>query len=714
MRAPRIGQPPFSWMARPASPPEGCAVQAYSPLLAGHVTASPDPGNVKAPPRCLGEVFSRLTFSDEEKVRIGALVASNGIAAHIVKRYVTHTEEYKNGFRKHEKIPGFRPATPAFDQQAIPLILRIMRDSHHPRYRVCWDQLYRASATDYIQKELPNLDRLLSEVSAPPGVTDSAELLRAVCSNALDFGVSQDDVRKFYEAWGTSRIENFEELLGLCLTRDEVSAQKRTLAKLVADLETLKEAVHESSSQAASQAEEIADDRRRVEEDRDLLRKSAEALQSLSRKVSDLLSRAHESDSRLKGLEDRLSQIAKTLRGEPVSAEALKDELRKAANETKSAISSAVGAIGTGLKKSWTDDVAAATRELETKISAVSADISGQRQRVESRLSGSPGGRRFAWAPADRIISDSGELRRAMAAAFKARGVAPAAATRIHAAMAAGLIPVVVGPTALLALDAFSRVACAGRATTVHVAPSLLEPSELFGRLEPARGDFVPNAAGLIDILHTAAESRGAALVTLEGINRGPTESYLLPLLQMRARSGRIPLFHPDTPVSPSSLAEAVVVWPPNVWLAATAVDGPTSLPISRDVLAYSVVIEVDACQPVSDGTRDSASELALDGELIRPMAPPTQIVDDLVEAFPDARGYRSSFDRFGAMLARFESDEGRLRTALVESVLLPLLVTLDAEDERAEAFQALGKHLGADESTRLAVVGRRLRRRIA
>ena len=664
-------------------------------------------------PDSLGDVLSRQTFSDEEKVRLGAIAASDGVAAHIIKRYVTHTDAYKSGFRKHEKIPGFRPATPAFDQQAVPLIIRILGDSHHRRHRLCWDHLYRAAATDFIKKELPNLDRLLSEVPAPPDVTDAGELLRAVCSNAMDFGVSQDDVRKFYDAWGISRIDDFEDVLGLCLMRDEASAQKRTVAKLVADLEALKETVLENSSQATSQAEEIADDRRQTGEDREVIRRGAEALQSLSKQVSDLLAKSPESESRLKGIEDRLSRLAERPRGEPVLAEALKDELRKVASETKSSIASAVGAMGTGLKKSWTDDVAAACRELEAKISGVVAHIPEQRQGVASR-SASQSGRNFDWAPADRVITDSGELLRALAAAFKARGVAPAPTKRIHAAIAAGLVPILVGPTALLALDAYSRVACGGRTTTVYVTPSLLESSELFGRVDSARGDFVCHAAGLIDVLRAAPGSRGAALVTLEGINRGPTESYLLPLLQMRARGGRIPLFHPDTPVSSSSRVEPVVVWPSNVWLAATAVDGPTSLPTSRDVLAHSVVIEVDACQVVSDGTRDTASEIALDSELIRPVDPPTHIVEDLLEAFPDARGYRSSLDRFGAMLARFESDPGRLRTALVESVLLPLVVTLDAEDERAEAFQALGKHLGAEEGTRLTVVGRRLRRRIA
>jgi hypothetical protein len=663
-------------------------------------------------PLCVGDVFSRMKFTTEEEQRLAATMAKGGVAAHVIKKYVIQTEPYKSGFRKQHKISGFRNSTAAYDQAAITVIVRALRDSRHSQHRFCWDHLYRDSATAFIHNELPRLGRLLAEVDAPSGSDDPAENLRAVCANALDFEVSQDDVRKFYEVWGMPRVGHFDDLLRLCLQRDEASAQKRTLAKLVSDVASLMTTVTENSARATLAAEAIAADRQLAAQDRKHLRASEEALDGLSKKLSELFERtASDSESRDTSLY-RLAPLTERLkRGERATNE-LRDELHKSASQTKSLIASAIGALATELKDSWASDLSAATGGLEAKIvvAAKEGAIATSEARTASIV------RSLDWTPADRVISDSVDLRTALMTAFRGCGVAPPAAIRIHAAVAAGLLPIVVGPAALLALDVYSRVVCGGRAVTLHVSPAIFEPTELFGRVDTTRGAFVCHAAGLLDILNAAAGSRGVGLVSLEGINRGPTESYLLPLLQMRSRGGRIPLFHSGAPISSPVRVDPILVWPSNLWLAATSVDGPTSLPISRELLAHAVVIEADECPPTPGGAERPPSEIALDGNVVTPGEIPAGVVDGLVELLPDARGYRSSLKRFGAMLARFQSDPRWLRTALVESVLLPVAVTLESEEERGEALATLGKHLDADaeETGRLVALGRRVRRRIA
>src|SRR4051812_23562098 len=90
---------------------------------AHHMTAVTSKGSP------LGAAFAQQVFSVDEKTRLGKLLVEGGVAARVIKKYVVHTPAYRDGFRKREKIAGFRQATPAFDKQAIPLIIRYLGDS---------------------------------------------------------------------------------------------------------------------------------------------------------------------------------------------------------------------------------------------------------------------------------------------------------------------------------------------------------------------------------------------------------------------------------------------------------------------------------------------------------------------------------------------------------------------------------------------------------
>lgn len=658
--------------------------------------------------KSLGDVFSQQTFSADERARIGKLLGDGGIAANIIKNYVVRTAAYRDGFRKREKIPGFRNGNRLYDKHAIPLIIRCLEDPADRRHIACWDSLYRAAAIEFIGEELAKLNRLLAEVSPPRDESDAAALVRSICINAMDFDVSQADVCKFYELWGTPRVAGFEELLPLCLQRDEEGARRRAQQMFESKLEALEAAAAANASQIQAQAQSSSELHQVLETCRAQTRAAVVEVQATSKELNELrLTIFPGLEKRVADLDETVRRlIVRTRQGESKAAESA-NKIQKLAADIKSLVVATVATLGTDLREAIGVEMLTATQGLEARLHAL-VPAATPAEAVDQETHD------FDWLLADQVVRDRLGLRAAISGAFKARGVAPASGMRIHAALAAGLFPILVGPNALSALDAYSQVACGARGVTVHVTPAMIEPAELFGRLDTVSGRFVRHAAGLVDLVRAAARAPSSvALAILEGANRGPTESYLLPLLQMRARGGRIPLFHPGTAVGGPAL-EPIVNWPPNLWLAATLVDGPTSLPLSRDLLAFGVVIEVESCEQVVAGAPAASSEIDMGSEIGTPADIQSDVVNELIAALPDAGGCRATLSRFGAMLARFESDPERLRTALLEAVLVPFVATLESDDERQQAGDTLLEGLGAEELARLTMLGRRLHRRLA
>jgi hypothetical protein len=312
------------------------------------------------------------------------------------------------------------------------------------------------------------------------------------------------------------------------------------------------------------------------------------------------------------------------------------------------------------------------------------------------------------WQGASRQITEPAQLRQALIASFKARGVAPVSAIRIHAALVAGLMPIVTGPCAAAALEAYADAAFGGRRLLIHVSPAMLESTDLFGRLEGER--FVPHAAGLIDAVEAAKESGESGVVILEGINRAPTESFLAPLMDVVTRGGAISIFHPDAVAS--SIIEPRIRWPANLRLAGTAIEGPTSLPICRDLLANAVVVETSPGESTTTSPTER-TEVAASSELMRLGTPSRDLVTELLE-LPEAGDARNALERFSAALSRFESKPETVRSCMIEHVLLPFVVTLSNEGEREEATQAILANIDAADKDRVGSLARRLRRRLA
>ena len=182
----------------------------------------------------------------------------------------------------------------------------------------------------------------------------------------------------------------------------------------------------------------------------------------------------------------------------------------------------------------------------------------------------------------------------------------------------------------------------------------------------------------------------------LDGVNRGATESYLLPLIRLvRNRAASMPLFHPQA-IDPSDpyRSEARVQWPPNLLLAATAIAGPTTLPVAPDVWNDSILAIADA-----DGDFTGPAELGdpseVDGSsgMLDP-APARDPLDWISEEIPRLHGFAK---RMASGLAALITDQPTLQTAIARTIVVPHLASIPGDEERADEVARLEKTFGKE-----------------
>jgi hypothetical protein len=290
----------------------------------------------------------------------------------------------------------------------------------------------------------------------------------------------------------------------------------------------------------------------------------------------------------------------------------------------------------------------------------------------------------------------------------------------VHAGFAAKLLPVLAGPRALDALKAYAQVATGGRLTVVQVTTSLAEVGDIFGRVDSTRSRYVPHPAGLLDVVLAARESQGLMLVVLDGVNRGATESYLLPLIRSALRrSSPIALFHPSavTAGDPYSACPRID-WPENLLLAATLVEGPTTLPIAPDIWADSVLIATDGGEGGQVGATAQAttelSEIDPKSALLAVGKMSETAQGDALDGVVKSQSMREVALRFERALAAFQSDAVALQIEVARAVLVPFLASITDDEDRAEATSDIVKNLGAKASVGLQEAIDAARRRIA
>lgn len=268
-------------------------------------------------------------------------------------------------------------------------------------------------------------------------------------------------------------------------------------------------------------------------------------------------------------------------------------------------------------------------------------------------------------------INEKVALRRALMDAARARGVDPQAMTQVHAAVAAGLLPISLGPSALAIMAAYAQAICGGRVSVFHVSPSVLHPREL-----------AEAPGGALDADSASKDIDGLSLLVFEGANRAPIEASILPMLQL------------------GDLAPSVTRR--NLRLAATLVVGATTVPVTPQLWSHAVAIYPLPQSPTSHGS-DSAKEVSLSSDLLALGDVPREHVDTLIEDWPECSELKPILERFGAALSRL-FDAERITEPLLHGLVLPYLVTALSTEEQEQVLV----RLNGDEN---AKVLRRLRR---
>jgi hypothetical protein len=324
------------------------------------------------------------------------------------------------------------------------------------------------------------------------------------------------------------------------------------------------------------------------------------------------------------------------------------------------------------------------------------ADVALLRPFLEGRSSAPQS--RVAWTPnwpvAQVKIVEIKELRSRMIPALRALGAATTSYQPIHAAFASGFVPVVSGARALEVLEAYAHVMCGGRQVLVEVTSAIADVQDLFGKLE--HGTFVQHPAGLLDIIRAAREHEGPFLVVLDGINRGPTESYLLPLLRLvRNRQASIPLFHPQA-IGPSDVyqSEARLQWPINLLLAATVIEGPTTLPVAPGVWKDSILAISEADGEFIERTELGDSSEVDESSGLLDVAPARDQLEWMSDEIPRLHG---NAKRFAGALSALISDQSAQQATIVKSIVVPYLASIISDDERARETTRLEKTLNSD-----------------
>jgi hypothetical protein len=287
---------------------------------------------------------------------------------------------------------------------------------------------------------------------------------------------------------------------------------------------------------------------------------------------------------------------------------------------------------------------------------------------------------RLNWSTARGVdIRDKASLRRMLTSAARARGVDPSMMLQVHAAVAAGLMPVTLGPNALATLSAYANGACGGRMAIVHVSPSAIKPDDL----NDASG------SGFMVAASAAKDIDGISLVVLEGANRSPLEASVLPLLQL-TELGLSPL----TPT-------------PSLRLAASFVVGATTVPVTPQLWNHASAIYSEPNLPSKENA--VSGDIALSCELFAPGDEPSEVIDALLETWPHCRELRPVMIRLGSILTRFYDEESRVSDALLNNLILPYIATAFTVDEQEGFLSKTGDTLGPT-----AEALYRLRRRLA
>lgn len=285
-------------------------------------------------------------------------------------------------------------------------------------------------------------------------------------------------------------------------------------------------------------------------------------------------------------------------------------------------------------------------------------------------------------------------------------GIDVAVLLRIHAALEAGLLPIVTGNGATAALATYSAAARVNRVTTLAVTHDFLHPVDLLG-VRSADPSTVRLHADQLLAADADAGKNGPGLVVLEAFNRAPAESYLVPWLQTPRRAIEVPR------LAQATVGSEIFLPHDGLFLAATAASGATTAPVGPDIWSHCVAIDVPAAP--GPGFALPEPEVILARRTIASTPPPVYTATDRVrravgDRWPIDDGVLGAARRFGTALSLFESPDS-LDSAIVECVVVPALASSISGPTLDDAIEALIDRQAPDPGTRTATLLRLARR---
>jgi hypothetical protein len=248
----------------------------------------------------------------------------------------------------------------------------------------------------------------------------------------------------------------------------------------------------------------------------------------------------------------------------------------------------------------------------------------------------------------------------------------------LHAAVIARLMPVALGPAALLLMTAYAKAVCGGRIAVIHVCPSVLQTRDIDDA----------SRKGISAIAGGEQEFDGLSILLLEGANRSPLEASVIPLLQL------------------DEIAPTWISTTPGVRLTATFVAGATTAPISPQLWSHAVAIYPDPAIVPLRG-ESVAGDIALSSELMTIGDVPAGEIEEILNKWPDCQDLKPALTRYGSALSRFCPAE-RVAEDLIQGLVLPYLATALSPDDQDRVLGGAG---GSNEHAIAAI--RRLRRTI-
>lgn len=216
------------------------------------------------------------------------------------------------------------------------------------------------------------------------------------------------------------------------------------------------------------------------------------------------------------------------------------------------------------------------------------------------------------------------QMRQSLRNALKVRNLSSAAARPLHSAFLSGAVPILVGDGSLNALEAYASCVTGGRVLWLPISATTLEPNDLFGKVAPATGRFVPQAGGLIDLLMHANTKDDLYLVILDGINRAAVDAYLNPIISCYTEAWQgemrraLPLFHPKALSSNDPYSSAAwLKWPPNVLLAGVLTEGVAIIPPSPAFWGSTVLLHLGMFGKEYGESQENQTNITADTTLV-------------------------------------------------------------------------------------------------